>query len=96
MSPNTRTRRELGCLANSPALRLPRVGSRFFKVPARIELDRSRLGGDAAWKPDVGLDPGFERLRPFRVSVDHLLFRFPIAIGREAVTLANVSSVGER
>jgi len=61
-----------------------------------IELDRSRLGGDAAWRPDVGLDPGFERLRPFRFSVDHLLFRFPIAIGREAVTLANVSSVGER
>ena len=35
MSPNTRTRREFACLANSPALRLPRVGSRFFKVLAR-------------------------------------------------------------
>src|SRR5712672_949050 len=119
MSPNTRTRRELGCLANSPALRLPRVGSRFFKVPwakygylkhidrfqdgdaldawiadgrrdaalVWIEIDRSRLSGDAAWRPDFGLDPGFERLRSFRFSVDHLLFRFPIAIGREAVTL---------
>jgi len=35
MSPNTRTRRELGCLANSPRYVCLELGRVFFKVLAR-------------------------------------------------------------